>query len=133
MNEPERHPPGTRGTETLLIAEDEELVQYTLRRTLEKAGYRVIVAGTGDEAVARFHETDDISLLLTDMVLPGKSGDEILKEIRRTNPGIKAIFMSGYPADVIRKKGMAGEEMEFISKPFRQNDLLRMIRDVLDR
>jgi PAS domain S-box-containing protein len=121
------------GTETLLIAEDEEIVKTLLKRTLEKAGYRVIVAGDGDEAIARFREHDDISLVLSDVVMPGKNGKEILTEMREINPEIKVIFISGYTADIIQKRGIMEEGIEFITKPFLKNQVLLKIREVLDR
>ena len=121
------------GSETLLIAEDEEIVKDFLKKILEKAGYRVIVAGNGEEAVARFREHDDISLVLSDVVMPRKNGKEILAEIKEINPEIKVIFISGYTADIIQKRGIIEEGVEFITKPFSKNDLLRKIREVLDR
>jgi len=75
------------GTETLLVAEDEELVKVFLRRVLERAGFRVIVAGDGKEAVAKFQENrNDISLVLSDVVMPKKNGKEIMEEIRKQDP-----------------------------------------------
>ncbi len=120
------------GMETLLVAEDEEMVRVFLKRILERAGYRVIVAGDGEEAVARFKEHDDIALVLSDVVMPRKNGKEILEEIRKLKPEMKAIFISGYTADIIHKKGILEEGVEFITKPFTKNDLLRKIREVLD-
>ena len=125
--------PVAGGAETLLIAEDEEIVKAYLKRTLEKAGYRVIVAGDGIEAVARFREHDDISLVLSDVVMPGKNGKEILAEIKEINPEIKVIFISGYTADIIQKRGIIEEGVEFVTKPFSKNDLLMKVREVLDK
>jgi signal transduction histidine kinase len=123
------------GTETLLIAEDEEIVKTLLKRTLEKVGYRVVVASDGNEALARFREHDDIALVLSDVVMPGKNGKEILTEIREIQPGTKFIFISGYTADIIRERGMGVVEMnaEIITKPFSKSDLLRKVREMLDR
>jgi PAS domain S-box-containing protein len=121
------------GVETLLIAEDEEIVKLFLRKILEKAGYRVIVANDGEEAVARFKEYNDISLVLSDVVMPKKNGKEILEEIRRIKPQIKVIFISGYTADIIHAKGILEQDVDFISKPFSKNDLLLKVREVLDR
>jgi two-component system, cell cycle sensor histidine kinase and response regulator CckA len=120
------------GLETLLVAEDEEVVRAFLKRILEKAGYRVIVAGDGEEAVAQFREHGDISLVLSDVVMPKKNGKEILAEIRKIKPGIKMIFISGYTADIIHQKGEMDEGVEFIPKPFTKHNLLQKIRAVLD-
>lgn len=123
------------GTETLLIAEDEEIVKTLLKRTLERAGYRVLVAADGNEALERFREHDEIAMVLSDVVMPGKNGKEILAEIRGIRPGMKFIFISGYTADIIRERGMGVIEMgaEIMTKPFSKYDLLRKVREVLDR
>jgi signal transduction histidine kinase/ActR/RegA family two-component response regulator len=123
----------TGGTETLLIAEDEEIVRFFMKRTLEKAGYRVITAGDGVEAVARFRENDAIDLVLSDVVMPRKNGKEILDEIRKLRPGIKVIFSSGYTADILHAKGIREEGLEFMTKPFTTDDLLLKVREMLDR
>lgn len=120
-------------TETLLVVEDEEIVRAFMKRMLENAGYKVIDAGNGEDAVARFRAHDDISLVLSDVVMPGKSGKEVLDEIRKLKPDIKVVFISGYAPDVIRNKGMFDEGTDFIQKPFNKNDLLRKVRNMLDR
>jgi PAS domain S-box-containing protein len=127
--------PVAGGTETLLIAEDEEIVKTLLKRILEKVGYRVVVAADGNEALARFREHDDIALVLSDVVMPGKNGKEILTEIREMKPGMKFIFLSGYTADIIRERGMGvvEKDAEIITKPFSKNDLLLKVREMLDR
>jgi FixJ family two-component response regulator len=79
-----------------------------------------------------FSEPHDLSAPL-DVVMPRKSGKEVLDEIRKMNPGIKAVFISGYTADIMYKKGTFDEGTEFITKPFIKNDLLQKIREVLDR
>jgi CheY-like chemotaxis protein len=120
------------GKETLLIAEDEEIIRVFIKRTLEKAGYRVIVACNGEEAAARFKEHDDISLVLSDVVMPRKNGKEMLDEIRKVKPGIKVLFISGYAADVLQEKGIFVKNTEFMTKPFRKDDLLQKVREVLE-
>jgi two-component system, cell cycle sensor histidine kinase and response regulator CckA len=120
------------GNETLLVVDDEEIVRSYLKRTLEKAGYRVIAAGDGEEAVEMFLQNAEISLVLTDMMMPGKNGKEIIKEIRGMNPEIKAVFISGYTADTIETRGMVEEGVELVTKPFSKDELLRKIRGVLD-
>ena len=123
----------SRGTETLLVVEDEEIVKLFLKRTLEKVGYRVIVAGDGIEALKLFHEHDDISLVLTDVVMPGKNGKELLDELRLIKPEMKVVCMSGYTADILSSKGIREEGIDFIAKPYSKNDLIRTVREVLDR
>jgi CheY-like chemotaxis protein len=127
--------PVAGGTETLLIAEDEEIVRVFMNKILERAGYKVIIADNGEEAVNRFREHDDISLVLSDVVMPGKNGKEILAEIRKMKPGVKFVFISGYTADILRDRrlGVDGEGAEIITKPFSKDILLRKVRETLDR
>jgi PAS domain S-box-containing protein len=121
------------GTETLLVAEDEEIVRNYVKKILERAGYKVIAADNGVDAVARFKEHHDISLVLSDVVMPGKNGKQMLAEIRKIKPGMKAVFISGYTADIMNEKGVLEEGVDFITKPFNGNDLLRKVRSGLDR
>jgi two-component system cell cycle sensor histidine kinase/response regulator CckA len=121
------------GSETILVAEDEEMVRSFTMRMLERAGYRVIDAADGEEAVERFREHDDISLVLSDVVMPKKNGKKMFEEIKRIRPDVKVIFITGYAPDIMHKKGMNDEGVDFITKPFKKNELLRKIREVLDR
>jgi PAS domain S-box-containing protein len=130
--EPKKTPAIAGGTETILVAEDEIIVREYLKSLLERAGYRVVVAGDGEEAVAMFEEHDDISLVLSDVVMPKKNGVEIHKEMKKRKPGIKMIFISGYSADAIRKMGNIEEGVEYIAKPFDKSRILSKIREVLD-
>ncbi len=129
---PKTPAPHVAGMKTVLVAEDEAIVRCFLKRLLERTGYKVIVADDGDEAVARFREHDDISLVLSDVVMPGKNGKEVLDEIRKLKPGIKVLFISGYAADVIQDKGMFDEGTDLIQKPFNKNDLLRKVQEIMD-
>jgi PAS domain S-box-containing protein len=130
--ESEMTPAITGGTETILVAEDEFIVGEYLKILLGKAGYRVMVAGDGEEALAMFEAHDDISLVLSDVVMPKKNGVEILMEIKKRKPGIKVIFISGYSAEFIRKMGIIEDGVDYIAKPFEKNHLLRKIREILD-
>jgi len=125
--------PFAHGMETLLVAEDEEVVRMFMKKVLERAGYKVITAENGEDAVARFREHGDISLVLSDVVMPRKNGKEMMDEIRKIKPGVKVIFISGYAADVMQKKVIFEEDTEFITKPFKKNDLLQKAREVLDK
>lgn len=121
------------GTETLLVVEDEEIVKHFMKRTLEKAGYRVYVAGDGEEAMTLFREHDDISLVLSDVVMPRKNGKELLAEIRQIKPEMKVVFISGYTANIMDFEGLQGDGPDFIMKPFSKHELLVKLRDILDR
>jgi DNA-binding NtrC family response regulator len=122
------------GTETILIAEDEEHVRKFTKETLERFGYKVIEAADGDEALRKFKENEDkIQLLILDVIMPKRSGREVYNEISKTRPDIKVIFVSGYPADVIYEKVIFEEGFNFIPKPVRPTDLLKTVRGELDR
>ncbi len=131
----ESHPlaPHAGGTETLLVAEDDENVRMFMKKILERAGYKVISAHDGEEAVTRLKEHNDISVVLSDVVMPRKNGREMLDEIKKIKPGIKAVFISGYAADVMQNKGVFEEGTQFLVKPFKKEDLLRIVRQVLDK
>jgi PAS domain S-box-containing protein len=125
--------PSSRGNETILVAEDEELVRSFMKNILEMAGYEIIIAADGEEAVEKLGKyREDISLILSDVIMPKKNGREILNEARRINPSIKAVFISGYTANFMQGKGIFEEGMNFISKPFLKDKLLWKVREVLD-
>ncbi len=122
------------GTETLLIAEDEEMVRTFMQKIFERAGYKVIAATDGEDTVEKFRENrEDISLVLSDVIMPGKNGMEILEEVRRMKPGVRVLFVSGYTANVMHEKGILAEGMDYIAKPFVKEKLLRKVREVLDK
>jgi len=125
--------PLSNGMETLLVAEDEEVVRLFMKKILERAGYKVITAENGEDAVARFRDHGNISLVLSDVVMPRKNGKEMLDEIRKIKPGVKVVFISGYAADVMQKKAIFEEGTEFITKPFNTKDLLQKVREELDK
>jgi len=118
--------------ESLLIAEDDETVRVVLKKILEKIGYKVFVADSSEDAVALFKQRREISLVLSEVVMHRKSGKAMVADMREINPGVKALFISGHPADIIHKKCLFGESDEFMAKPFKLNDLLKKIRELLD-
>lgn len=122
------------GTETLLLAEDDADVRKFTKYVLEESGYTVIEAEDGKDAVDKFIENKDkIRLLLLDVIMPKKNGKEAYDEIRKAKPEIKALFMSGYTANVIHKKGILEEGLDFALKPISPTELLKKVRGVLDR
>ena len=124
----------TEGTETLLLAEDDAEVRKFTKYVLEESGYTVIEAEDGRDAVDKFIENkDNIQLLLLDVIMPGKNGKEVYDAIRKEKPGIKALFMSGYTANIIHKKGILDEGLDFVLKPVSPTQLLKKIRELLDR
>ena len=121
------------GVETILLAEDDSAVRKLTKTVLEEYGYTVIEAEDGEEALNKFAGNEDsVRLLLLDVVMPKKNGNEVYAEIRKTHPAMKALFMSGYTANVIHKKGILDKDLHFISKPASPVELLRMVRKVLD-
>jgi DNA-binding response OmpR family regulator len=134
--EPVEHVPrkedAATGTETVLIAEDDDTIRELMRATLERAGYTVIEAVDGEDAVQKFLvNRDRVGLLLFDVIMPGKSGKEAYEEIRAVCPGVKVLFISGYVSDDIRSKAMLGEEHPLIHKPVAPRELLKKIREAL--
>jgi len=129
---PHRRPLASRG-ETILLVEDEEIVREPTRRILSRAGYGMLVASSAEEAlrIAVAH-VGVIDLLLTDVVMPGRSGKDLAADLNRTNLHAKVLYMSGYTSDVIDFRAASGQGTNLISKPFASEDLLRKVRDVLD-
>ncbi|MEW6739751.1 MAG: ATP-binding protein [Nitrospirota bacterium] len=122
------------GTETILAAEDDAEVRRLTKEVLENFGYKVIEAVNGVDAINKFIENKDrIQFLLFDLIMPKKNGKEAYEEIRKIMPDIKVLFTSGYPADIIHEKGVLEEGINFISKPVSPDDLLRKVREVLDK
>ncbi len=122
------------GSETLLIAEDDEHVRRLVTHILKQAGYKVIEARDGKEAVKKFIENKDkVNFLVLDVIMPKKNGKEAYDEIRKIKPDVKALFMSGYTSEVIHKKGILDEGINFIAKPVSPDELLRKIREILNK
>ncbi len=128
--------PGTsrRGSETILVAEDDRNVRNLTCHILESSGYHVVEATDGLDAVRKFAEhQDSIALVLLDLLMPRKNGGEVLEEIRKVRPGVKALFFSGYGQDLVSRRGIAGHAYEFVEKPVVPALLLDKIRKLLDR
>jgi PAS domain S-box-containing protein len=122
------------GTETILVAEDDEAVRNLTSSMLEQFGYTVIQAKDGETAVNKFMENrDKVQLLLLDVLMPKKNGKEVYEKIRIFEPDIKALFLSGYTADIMHQKGLIDKGVNFILKPVPMNNLLRKVRAILDK
>ena len=122
------------GSETILIAEDNNDVRRLAQAILAAKGYTVIETVDGDDAVRQFMDhKKEIALVLLDVVMPGKNGKEAYKEIRRERPDVKVLFTSGYTGDVVLNKGVSGEAINYIPKPLTPNELLKKVREVLDK
>jgi signal transduction histidine kinase len=124
---------GAKGSETILVAEDEEQVRKMVVRAMEKYGYNVLQAGNGLEAIQRASSyKDTIHLLLTDTVMPKMNGKELCDELKKTRPEISILFMSGYPREVLSQQGTIDPSIKLIQKPFSNNELAERVRLVLD-
>jgi PAS domain S-box-containing protein len=130
----EEHITLSGGTETILLAEDEESVRRLMKEVLEEDGYKVIEAADGEEAVNKFMENKDrIDILLLDIIMPKMNGREAYERIKRIKPDIKLLMASGYPTDFISQKGIIEEGLNFIAKPMSPTKLLKKVRDTLDK
>jgi two-component system cell cycle sensor histidine kinase/response regulator CckA len=125
----------SKGTETILLVEDEEAVRTLARTILERYGYKVLDAANGDEALRIAQEFDGnmIHLMLTDVVMPGMSGRELTDRLISLHPKMKVIYMSGYTDNAIVNHGVLEQRVNYIQKPFTSDTLAQKVRDVLDR
>jgi len=122
------------GTETILIAEDDEGVRSLDRELFEECGYTVIEAGNGRQALELFQEhRDRIDLVMFDVIMPKMNGREVFEEIRKLRPGMKVLFTSGYTGDILNGSSGIGTEYDFVAKPLPPEDLMNKVREILDR
>jgi two-component system, cell cycle sensor histidine kinase and response regulator CckA len=122
----------TGGQETILLVEDDPMLLKMIKAMVEGLGYRVLPAGSPAEAVTIAEEhKNDIALLITDVIMPQMNGLELANKLTATYPGLKCLFISGYPADVIGHHGVLDPEVKFIEKPFSMKDLANKIREAL--
>ncbi len=122
-----------RGTERVLLVEDDTMLRDLLEETLTAHGYSVRAAKTGGEALeAVAHSGETFDLLVTDMVLPGISGREAAGRLTAARPGLRVLYVSGYAADAIVEHGELPASAAFLGKPFSPDALLRKVREVLD-
>jgi PAS domain S-box-containing protein len=123
-----------RGSETILVVEDEEEVRKLAARILQRQGYKVLEAPQGGDAllICEQHQ-DPVHLMLTDVVMPGMSGHHLAKRLESLQPGMKILYMSGYADNAIAQHGVLGEGVNYIQKPFTVDGLARKVREVLDK
>jgi PAS domain S-box-containing protein len=126
--------PATGGTETILVTEDDSVVRGLVRRALETRGYAVFDAATPHEAIQiAARNPGRIDLLLTDVVLPEMSGRALAEDLTTRWPSMRVVYMSGYTDDAVVRRGVLAREAQFIQKPFGHEDLLRKVRETLDK
>jgi PAS domain S-box-containing protein len=121
------------GMETILLVEDEDMVRAIAKKILEDAGYKVLEANGGNEAIRVCEDYQEpIQLLLTDVVMPGISGRETAERLTILRPGTRVLFMSGYTDEAIVHHGILDSDVEFVQKPFDPVTLAKKVRQVLD-
>jgi CheY-like chemotaxis protein len=122
-----------QGCETVLVVEDEPQVRSLMRLMLRRAGYTVLVAKDGAQAVELVAQHGPaLDLLITDVVMPGMSGRQVADTVRATYPSLPVLFISGYTDDAMVRHGIAEADTPFLQKPFTMSDLTRKVRKVLD-
>lgn len=124
--------PRTAG-ETVLVVEDADGLREMTRRMLENQGYAVLLAATASEARELYENSEHIDLILTDVIMPGGSGPELIKQLQQRRPDLKFIYMSGYTEDAISHHGVLDSGIAFLHKPFNAETLGRKLREVLSR
>ncbi|HYT32590.1 MAG TPA: response regulator [Thermoanaerobaculia bacterium] len=125
--------PSTRGTETILLVEDDQAVRALTHTLLESKGYKVLEASGAQEAIAIVRgAVHPIDLLLTDVVMPEMGGSDLSSRLAVLRPGIKVLYMSGYTDDAVVRHGLVAEGTRFLQKPFTPDVLARKLREVLD-
>ena len=124
----------TKGSETVLLVEDETAILNLAKAVLEQFGYKVLAAGTPGQAIAMAEQYEGpIHLLVTDVVMPEMNGKELMARIEALRPRIKVLFMSGYTGNVIVHRGILEQDVHFLQKPFSVNSLAGKARMVLDQ
>jgi len=122
------------GTETILLVEDEVSVRESYKMILEEAGYRVMEAVDGEDALDRFMEhRSEVDILVSDVIMPKIDGKDLCEKIRKIRPDMKVLFMSGYTKENLVERGFLVDETGFMTKPVKSFELLKLVREILDR
>ena len=122
-----------RGSEVVMMVEDDPIIRQLLREVLESLGYQVLEAGEGKEAVTKARDhSDRIDLLLTDVVMPGMNGRELADALRRERPGLRILYLSGYTRDILTRQGLLEQGAALVQKPLTTGILAQSVRRVLD-
>jgi two-component system, cell cycle sensor histidine kinase and response regulator CckA len=122
-----------RGTETILLVDDESPVRQMAKAMLGRHGYRVLEARSGPDAITRFEEAREVDLLLTDIVMPGgMTGRELADELTRREPRLAVVYTSGYGRNAVAPDWILDEQMNFLPKPYSAGRLLTIVRRSLD-
>ncbi|MFN2566711.1 MAG: ATP-binding protein [Gemmatimonadaceae bacterium] len=122
------------GQETILLVDDEESLRVAARRMLQRAGFTVLQASDGADALRVLAEhTGPVHALVTDVVMPGVGGPELARRLREVRPDLPTLFISGYTEEGVRTQGVLQPDAAYLEKPFSPEDLVRKVREVLAR
>ncbi len=122
-----------RGSETVLLAEDEPTVRRLLLRVLNESGYRVLEASNGAEALERAEaHQGTLHLVVTDVIMPEMGGAELVERMKHVHPEAKVLYVSGYADDALGQRGIVPGDEAFLAKPFTPEALARKVREILD-
>jgi PAS domain S-box-containing protein len=131
----EANPPSpTRGTETILVVEDESAIRSMMSRMLEASGYQVLAADSGESALAilRSDLGPGIKLIVSDVIMPGIDGNEMAEQARELFKDVRVLFITGYSEDILGARGIINAEINYIQKPFSRDQLLSAVRHIFD-
>jgi two-component system cell cycle sensor histidine kinase/response regulator CckA len=124
---------GLNGNETVLLVEDEKMVRELAERILTEFGYKVLVAENGEVAKQIFEQQKEkIQIVVTDIIMPGISGRDLAAHIKKENPDIKLLYISGYSDEAILHHNKIDNGSEFLQKPFTAQKFVRRVRQILD-
>ena len=127
-------PENPRGSEIILVVEDDDTVRKLTCHVLRKHGYQVIEAANGGDALAVCEKQQSpIALLVSDVVMPRMSGPELATSLKALHPEMKILYTSGYTDAAVVRHGLSEETMNFLQEPFTPSQLTRKVRDVLDQ
>jgi CheY-like chemotaxis protein len=120
------------GQATILVVDDEPAIRAVAARILRREGYAVLEAADGQEALL-LASARDVSLLLTDTVMPRMSGTALADRLRQLKPALPVVYMSGYDTGILREEGIAADDQAFLAKPFTAEAILARVRAALGR
>jgi PAS domain S-box-containing protein len=125
--------PVAGGSETILVAEDESMVRSLIQAILQSAGYNVLIAADGEEALRVFEQNaDDIEMVILDVMMPKLSGKAVMDKIQSQHPQMRFLFSSGYSEKAIHNDFVIKDNLRLVKKPYRRMELLRIVREILD-
>jgi CheY-like chemotaxis protein len=131
---PEPQPESAAGTETVVVAEDDDMVRALVRVTLEASGYEVLEASSGEAALRVCEEhPGTVDVLVTDMVMPGMGGRALADRLQAARPGLRVLYVSGYAESEVIDHGEPAAETAFVQKPFTPEELALQVRSLIDR